>query len=452
MARYDPGGSSRKDSSSSNALAQLLLGPANAGGYRQPSRRYGDDSRMPWIPSKKNNIGPTEILNRLLGNAKGPLQNRARGGKGSGGDGAGVEDLSDVATQQLLQQAMGLFSNASLESYDPAADVEAALQGIARQYGAQIKGLQRANNEARSTTKASSREIRNMYAALKSTLQRDAQNELGSAEELKQMYLDTGKQAAGESTGRAKELLNENAAVAKGLGNEALLEKLNTPINAQAQRQAGAATTRAQEGANEALAIGSTAAQGLRHQGSVASMEGTERSADLYAQLQDYVQANADKAAALRGEQGAAQASARSQILSSAASNANEISAQNNKNLWGAIMDIANLEQGNQENAYDQWLGQQKLLLQQQGQKGGGASFMDAYPKGMRNANTILSEYGDPASGVFAQIIQNPTAISDPSKMKNPAFVMQLINSKAPNIPAREKQALLAATLQYFGG
>lgn len=449
MARYESGGSTRKDSSSSSALAQLLLGPANAGGYRQPSRRYGDDSRMPWIPSNKNNIGPTEILNRLLGGAKGPLKERMGGGAGN--DSAGFEDLGDVATQQLLQQAMGLFSNASLESYDPAADVEAALQGIARQYGAQIKGLQRANNEARATTKASSREIRNMYAALKSTLQRDARNEIANAEELKNLTMATGREAAGETTGRAKELLAENAAVAKGLGSEALLEKLNAPINAQAQRQSGAAMTRAQQGADEALAIGGTAAQGYRQQGAVASMEGTERAADLYDQLQSFVQANADKAAALRGEQSAAQASARSQILSSVANNANEVSSRNNQNLWKAIMDIANLQQGNQENAYDQWLGQQKLLLESQKNTGAGG-FEQYYPKGMRNANSILSEFGDPASNVFAEIVNNPTAVQDPSMMKNPAFVMQLINSKAPNIPAREKQALLAATLQYFGG
>ena len=450
MPRYDPGGSSRSDSSSSSALAQLLLGPANAGGYKQPSRRYGDDSRMPWIPSNKNKIGPTEILNRLLGNAKGPLKKRASEAA-AGSEGAPWEDLGDVAAQQLLQQAMGLFSNASLESYDPAADVEAALQGIAQQYGAQIKGLQRANQEARSTTKSSSREVRNMYAALKASLQRDAQNELANAEELKNMMMSTGREAAGESTGRAKELLAQNAAVAQGLGNADLLERLNAPINQQAQRQAGAATTRAQQGADEALAIGGTAAQGFRQQGAVASMEGTERAADLYDQLQAFVQANADKAAALRGEQSAAQAKARSDILSSVANNANEISAANNQNMWKAIMDIANLQQSGQENSYEQWLGQQKLLLDQQKLAQGGAG-KNPFPESITMSSQILGQTGGNAEAVFADIVNNPSAASDPGQMRNPAYVMSLINSKYPDLSPIEKRNIMAATIRYFCG
>lgn len=450
MPRYDPGGSSRKDSSSSSALAQLLLGPAGIGSGKS---RYGDDNREArgggaWIPSTKNNIGPTEVLRRLLGNAEGPL--RARNSKkAAGGEGAPFEDLGDVAAQQLLQQAMGLFSNASLETYDPAGDVEAALQGIAQQYGAQIKGLQRANQEARSTTRSSSREIRNMYAALKSSLQRDAQNELGNAEELKNMMMDTGRQGAAEATGRAKELLAQNAAVAQGLGNADLLERLNAPINQQAQRQAGASNTRAQQGADEALAIGGTAAQGFRQQGAVASMEGTERAADLYEQLQDYVQGNADKAAALRGEQSAAQARARSEILSSVANNANEISAQNNKSLWGAIMDIANLQQSGQENSYEQWLGQQKLMLDQQKMQGSAKS---PFPESLVQSNQILSQGGVNVQSAFADIVNNPSAVNDPSQMRNPAYVMSLINSKYPDLPASDKRNIMAATIRYFGG
>lgn len=447
MARYDPG----SDSAGSGAFA--FLGPGVIPNYKTGKNvpSFARGSKIKSNEGKKNSLtSPLELFNTIAKLKK--AVDRQAGKANPAGDVAPFEDLGDVAAQQLLQQAMGLFSNASLETYDPSGDVEAALQGIAQQYGSQIKGLQRANQEARSTTRSSSKEIRNMYAALKSTLQRDAKNELANAEELKNMMMSTGREAVGESTGRAKELLAQNAAVAKGLGNEDLLERLQAPINQQAQRQAGAATTRAQQGADEALAIGGTAAQGFRQQGAVASMEGTERAADLFAQLQDFVQANMDKANALRGERSSAQASARSQILSSAANNANEISSQNNQNMWKAIMDIANLQQGGQENAYEQWLGQQKLMLDQQklSQQGAGES---PFPESLVSSAQILSQTGGSnTQSVFADIVNNPQAASDPGQMRNPAYVMQLINSKYPNLSATEKRNIMAATIRYFGG
>lgn len=449
MARYDTGGNSAGD-------AYAFLGPGvipnystgkNVPGIAQ-SRRLKDKIKSN-ASEKKSLTSPLELFNTLAKLKK--SVDRQAGKANPAGDAAPFEDLGDVAAQQLLQQAMGLFSNASLETYDPSGDVEAALQGIAQQYGAQIKGLQRANQEARSTTRSSSKEIRNMYAALKNSLQQDARNELGNAEELKNMMMSTGREGAEGVTRGAKDLLAQNAAVAQGLGNADLMERLNAPINEQAQRQSGAAITRAQQGADEAMAIGGTAVQGLRTQGSVASMEGTERAADLFEQLQSYVQANMDKANALRGERGAAQATARSQILSSAANNANEVSSQNNQNMWKAIMDIANLQQGGQENAYEQWLGQQKLMLDQQklSQRGGGES---PFPDSITTSSQIIGQTGGKAESVFADIVNVPEASENPSQMRNPAYVMRLINSKYPDLSATEKRNIMAATIRYFGG
>lgn len=380
---------------------------------------------------------------------------------------------NSVESQQLAALANQLFGQpVSPAQFDPSANIAAAIAGINQQYGGAIGGLKKADKNAKAEANYGSAQTQKLYAALRRSMMNDAKTEGKAGKNLAKQLQQIGNQTAGAAQQDAQQQLNQNAAFAKGVGQPNILPALNAGIQNQANMQKNAALKAAQGDASDQVKLGGIYAHSARVGGQAASIEGTQRSADLYSQLQGFVQQNLSKIASLAGERSAAAAQARATISANAAKAYNSASSNNASNMWKAMLEIAQLSNQNNNDSVQNWATLQKIIQGQEGvnndvqrtnldtkkfnyQMTNPSGASNPLPKGIAAANQILDSQPASVQQAFKAIVNSGQATAaSGNDLTNPNTAMQVImNSGAANgLSASQIAALQAAIIREFGG
>lgn len=462
----------RRNPLGTSALAQLLGEPL----FTQPSAKsYNNEpflgtmgphpvisgqDNIPLGPSGPVTLEDVKALNKKVSSGK----NRPTKAEQT----QAIADLlssnpGNVATEQLAALAQKLFGSTDPAQYDPSKDIAAAMRGINQQYGGAIGGYKQANRNARGEAQYGSKQTMKLYRALKKSMMHDAKVETRAGKGVAKQLNALGQHNADAARQRIESEVNQNAAVAKGLGNEKLATTLNAALEKQANSQAATAVRESQGSAQDQIKLGSNYAASARNIGRQAMTEGTQRSADLYSQLQGFVQQNLSKIASLRGESAAAKAQARAAISSNAAEAYNNAQSDNASNLWDAMLSVAQLSNDQNNSSVSNWAKIQDALTSRTNAatsryrathptSTSSATPYNPYPKGISNANMILDQNPGLASAFNAIVNSAQASAKYGQDMTNPNTVMQIImNNKATrNLSSSQKQALLAAAINWF--
>lgn len=189
-----------------------------------------------------------------------------------------------------------------------------ATSGIKQAYGSQIGAIKDLNQDARQDTRKGSKEVRAMYRALQKSYNKAGQREKKQGANTAAQLQRLGAESAGAATNAANEINAQNVAAAQALGAPNIAEQLNAEVNAQQQAAANEATSQAGRSARTALGTSGNEQTYYNTQGTTSRLEGTNRAADMYAQLQDYLEANGNKIGEIAGQRAQALAGAKASI------------------------------------------------------------------------------------------------------------------------------------------
>jgi len=280
---------------------------------------------------------------------------------------------------QLMNQGTGGLSEEDLQQA-----LDEAAAGINKQYGAQIGAVRHQMGGARQDTKAGSREIQQMYAALARSYNKAGQREMRQGNRLSQRLQGMGEQAQEGITNQALKMNQQSVQAAKALGLADLGESLVGRTNKVAQNLGNVMSTRGNLAGETVLGQAGNNRTFMNTSGQTSRLEGTNRSADLYAQLQDYLQAHRDQIAELAGQKASALAASNAGItnsFASAQSDAQQQLIENKLALLQMAMD-AQQQQFKQSTYQPEGQSQQDLYSLLPDQTAGPAAF--------------LSQLGDP--------------------------------------------------------
>lgn len=430
----------------------------------------------PVIPSS-NSQNPLEILMRLLegggdeqgGNFLEEIAQMMSGGQGQmmgpeipeqnplasffgGGDTSGTPNTSQNGLESLLlgpmQQEMGpvapqltpeqmqlqqlsALNDMLMGSIGSAEGLEEALaqasQGINQQYGSQINLLKQQNQGARQDTKAGTKEIRQMYAALRRDYNRASRDENKQGRAAAQRLENLGTRQSENINSSANDLLLQNAAAAAGLESPELAAELNAKVVEQSQGAGERAITDAGREAALQEKYTSNDAGYLRGQGANVLLEGTNRSSDLIGQLQDYLQMNRAKIGDIAGQRAQALAQAQSQIQGSFQDN----SAQVLNQVFDNALAMANLN----------------MAMNRANKSQGGNAFEDLMPEGLFKSDALMS-------GATPQLQEIFRGLSDNRSIVNNSWADAGGQELSGNIPLLTKYVAdhMTKNPQDFGG
>jgi hypothetical protein len=341
------------------------------------------------------------------------------------------------------------------------ASLNESAAGINQQYGAQIGALRHANQGARQDTKKNSAEVQAMYDALAGSYNRAGKREMRQGNRLSNRLQNMGEQAQNATTTQAERLNESSAAAAQGLGLADLGQELVQQNNQTAQRQSKVAGQRGQMAANTVLGQAGNNRTFMNTSGMASELEGTNQAADMYGQLQDYLQQNRSQMASLAGERAAAQAAAKAEITGQYASAQGDQQQQMIENLMG-LYGLGHQAQGDQ---FDQNLALQELA---QKQSGAGSDMYDLLPDQMGGPAKLLAQFGRPrVNELFNQVSgSNEMATgyfnpgSQPSQQQplqgNKAAIMQYLQQafgdEYNQLPPAAQSTLVAALMMQLQG
>lgn len=349
--------------------------------------------------------------------------------------------------QKLLELALGLTGGAGGNS--SARDLQAmmgdATAGVAQPFNAQIGLLKHQNAAARADTQSGKKQINKMYRALakdqKRMGRREAAQSAGISEKLQGLGT-AGAQQLGQNT---NDILSQNAAAGSGLGSPELTQALNPAVAEQGQRLAanvlGASTGQA---ANQ-LATGNNTQRFFNRAAGSSRLEGVNRSADLIANLQDYLAQNRAQIGTIAGEKAQALASAKNELLAGIAQSQSDAKSEKFDNTMDVIKWWTDLQSGNAD---------RDLAASQQG---AGSDITSLYPKDMANAMGILGQVPN-IKGSVSDLLQLPelnlgiTQGGNPQTLDSYATMRSFLAGlgKLPTDPT-EADAMIAALLQLKG-
>lgn len=301
------------------------------------------------------------------------------------------------ALDQFTQQLMGIAQDQfGLNN----ADYEQALQDSADQikkaFASEIGAVRASNAGARKDTKKGQKQVQAMYRALQRNYNHTAKNESKSGNKLAGQIQTVANNAQNQISGSANKILDEQAALAKGLGVESAMPEVAATQQDTLQKQIQKTQHTGQRAANQALQYSGSQHRFLVRGGQNARLEGTNRAADLQSQLQDFLDANRGKIADLRGQRSQALASNESSLASSMS----DAQDKAYSNLFNQLMSIANLKSQVENTNADNKLARQEFAYKQfqdsLGNGSGSNKFMDALPSFMSDIGTIVSKANQP--------------------------------------------------------
>lgn len=329
-------------------------------------------------------------LSNLMGGNRSPVGDR-RSPVGNPGGGQGLSPVQVALAQldQLVNSGMQLPQGPSEADLQQALDEAAA--GIQKQFGAQIGAIRAQMGGARKDTRQGSRAVRNMYNQLGNSYNRMGQRQFKQGSKLAHQLQGMGEREGDVISDQAQDIVKAGVRGAAGLG----LGDLAMELTKQTKHDAGDLAQKAvRQGANAARTekrVGANNRTFMQTSGQASRLEGTNTAADMYAQLQDYLQQNRSQIASLAGERAAAIAASKAGIQSSFAD---------------ASADYADMRMDARQDLIDNKMDLLKLALeikadQKDNRSGGGAQnriekFYEMLPDQQAEPFRILNRVDDP--------------------------------------------------------
>lgn len=335
-----------------------------------------------------------------------------------------TEDTATLDAINALMQMAGQVPSGG-GGIDIAGIMKKAAGAAAAPFNAQINTTRNQNQRAKADTKNSSKEIRKMYRALARSNNRAAGRESDQSMQSAQQIQDMSAASADELSADNASRLNKAAAQSAALGSGDLATTLSADINDNTAEGSRQITELGNQAATSTANRGEAERRYLSRQGQNMKLTGTNRAADLFGDLQDYLQGNRDKIGELRGQQAAAVGQARSAAASQAASAQSQSQAQAmaaHQQMLENQMALLGMKTGLQQQDFDNNLSQEELALKQlqlqlsmrpdSGEQpmipGMDDRMLEALPDEQRSA-LMLQQFLKPESGdVLAQLMQNP--------------------------------------------
>ena len=327
-----------------------------------------------------------------------------------------------------INALMELASNApqpGAGGIDIAAIMKEAAGAAKAPFKAQIRSTRNQNERAKADTDYSSKQIRKMYRALARGNRKSAVRESEQSQQAAQAIQGLGQESATELAAQNQARLDAQAAQNAALGSPELAATLNAQINANTSEGARQV---AESGMNAGTLMsqrGEAERHYLNRSANNARLIGTNRAADLYGDLQDYLQGNRDKIGELRGQAAAAAGQARQAAAASAASAQSDAYNQQyaaHQDLLKNQMALLGMKTDLQQQDFDNNMSQEELALRlramtQQDQEeqlvpGFDNRLIEALPDEQRSA-LMLQQFLNPEAGAsLGSIMQNPAVRS----------------------------------------
>lgn len=337
----------------------------------------------------------------------------------------------------------------------PSVDIEAAMgetqSALDQLYGAQIGAIKGQNRAAKADTREGSAQINAMYRALGEDYRKAGKRERKLTNKMTRRVEGLGKRSNDRLGQDAQDTLSANAAGAAGLGSADLLAELNSSVNDQVTRVQGAGERETARNATRTFREGQSNARFLDDMGMVSQAEGTNRAADLFGDLQDYLQGNRSQIAGLRGEKAMALADARNGLTQSVAASQGDYQ----QDLFENLLKVAgmNLDYMNAETA-----------ASAAGSEGG-FDPMSLLPEGAaRSMNLIQAMSGSPVAAqqntdLLNQLLQSPELIAgelqfengQTASIDNLATLKKLVQDQiGTSVPPQQMDTILYALANYL--
>lgn len=409
------GSKPKKTPYSPSDLTQFYLDNDPRTNHSRPTRGYLDDPRMPHPDSQDDLI--QEVISAALGHPnRGPITGVGKNPMNGGKTPVAVSGNSNVANlfQEALQgTVLGIAGHIKKAAKDAANgprpsgvaklrsraangkrfsrpkqvgdnltdyledylakkmasngaefDYETALResekAIRQAYKTDINAIRGSSKAARKQTARDRAELEEMYNALARSYAKQGEESIAQGQQLADMMQSISSEAQQNIQGTANQIQNEQADLFQGLGIE---DALSAVAPEQAQDLQNELTETIQTGADAAntqLGFAGNNQRFFERGGQTAKLEGTNRSADLLEDLQDYLQGNRTAIASLKSGRGREVAANKSDIMNSVS----EAQAAADAALWDQLMDYSGLKLDIEDTQADNDLNAQKLLNQ----------------------------------------------------------------------------------------
>lgn len=394
-------------------LASMVTAGGQSNVTQQGLTGYGDSVSGDLVAPTPPDIAKPQAENAIA---------RRLGKKDENTSVAGEYDNGTLdAINALMEMAGSVPSSGG--GIDIASIMKEAAGSAAKPYNAQIQTTRNQNQRAKADTKDSSQAVRKMYRALAQSNTRAAGRESEQATESAQNMQAMSQASADELASDNAARLNESAAQSAALGSGDLAATLATDVNANTSEGARQLAESAGTASTEMMNRGEAERRYLNRQGQNAKLTGTNRAADLFGDLQDYLQGNRDKIGELSGQRAAAVGEARSSAAASAASaqtaSAEQAQAayqqmlENQMALLGMKTDLQQQDFDNNMSMEELSLAVQRMQMEGSQQEeqlipGYANNLVEALPESERNA-LMLQQYLTPQSGnTLEELMKNP--------------------------------------------
>jgi hypothetical protein len=223
-----------------------------------------------------------------------------------------------------------------------------------------------------------------MYNALNRQYEKAAQKEVGQGQQIANSIQGVANEAANQTKGTSAQVLNEEAALARGLGVESSLAPVASSQLKEVSKMVGDIQQTGSREAGAQLSNSGSQQRYLVRGGKNALLEGTNKRADLVGQLQAFLQENMGKIADIKDQRGQALAANSASVAKSFGDASNQAS----NDAWQKQKDLASL-----------------LMQFQKGQQTGTGQQSSLLPKFAQQSSGLLGATSDP-SGIGSVIQQ----------------------------------------------
>lgn len=305
------------------------------------------------------------------------------------------------ALDQLFNKLMGALGNGG-----PTVDYESALEqseaAIRDAYANDIQAIRMGNQGARRQTANQREELEQMYNALAQTYQKAGKRSMRQADQLGDRIQDNANLAGHQVSKTANRMLDEQAARAQELGIEDAYANSAEPVETRAQQQVQQIQKEGNRDANRQLGFGGNSQRFMERGGQTARLEGTNRSADLLENLQNFLLQSRQQIAGLRGDRSRELAANESSIMGSVA----EMNSAADSELWDRLMSMAGLKLDIDKERNDQ---SNDLARIQASLAGGGSGTSMPGAENFQNSQHYLSQLQRPEVGsrLFDQLLRS---------------------------------------------
>ena len=347
----------------------------------------------------------------------------------------------------------------SMGGDSPSIDYETALaesqEAIRDAYRNDIEAIRTGNRGARKQTARERRDLEQMYNALSKDYQKMGARQGKMSENLGNRMEARSRGSANFLQKESRELLNEQAARAKGLGIEDAFAGATEGVMDETQDQVRRVVREGADDANRQRGFGGNNRRFMERGSIGAKLEGTNRSADLLENLQNFILQNRQKIAGLRGDRSRELAANESNVMSSVA----EMEQSADAEMWDRLMSMAGLKLDIDKEQFDQKSTLAKM--RQQAMSGGDEDNSMPGLSNVANAQHYLNRLNKPGMGnkIFDQILQSDEFLTGQQEHSKQMYSMtpykaaQMVEEAASqyNLNPRDVELLRLAIMAQMG-